>query len=277
MVDITHLAKNLVFLEDGIWISKDARDVSYPEEGYGNNFKLEGQSFWFKHRNDCIVETLHRFPPRGIIYDVGGGNGYVTKAIINHGYDAILVEPGMEGAHNAKSRGLHPIICSTLEGAGFYEESLPAIGIFDVLEHIKDDGKFLRELKTLLIPDGRLYITVPAYNALWSSEDDIAGHYRRYTKKELENKLKQAGYEVEYSTYFFILLMIPILLFRTFPSRIGLRKSTDHKRYQKEHETGSGLINLPLRAYLNMELNIIKNGSIRLGASFMVVAKAKYK
>ena len=275
MIDITHLAKNLVFLEEGIWVSKDTRDVSYPEEGYDNNFELEERSFWFMHRNDCIIETLRRFPPSGIVYDVGGGNGYVTKALMDNGYGAILVEPGIEGARNAKSRGLRPIICSTLQGAGFNKKSMPSIGLFDVLEHINDDVEFLKELNSFMVPSGRLYVTVPAYHALWSAEDDFAGHYRRYTLKELRNKLRSAGFEIEYSTYFFTLLTLPIFLFRVIPSRIGLRKRSEFSRYDKEHIVKTKFITIPFQKYLTMELGIIKHGRIRFGASCLIVARVK--
>ena len=91
-------------------------------------------------------------------------------AIKNAGFDAVVIEPGIQGAMNARNRGLSPVICSTLEDAGFKDHLIPAVGLFDLLEHIKDDISFLKTVKDLLIPGGRLYITVPAYSFLWSVE-----------------------------------------------------------------------------------------------------------
>lgn len=275
MIEITTIANNLKLLEDGIWISNNVPDISYPSEGNTDCFKLEDHSFWFKHRNDCIVSVIKRFPPSGVIYDIGGGNGYVTLGLKNSGYDTVLVEPGVEGVHNAKLRGLSPIICSTLGDAGFRDSSMPAAGLFDVLEHIKDDIGFLKELHSFMVPEGRLYVTVPAYKALWSAEDDFAGHYRRYTLGMLENTLISAGFEIEYSTYFFTLLTLPIFLFRVIPSRLSLRKRSEFSRYDKEHIVKTKFVTIPLQKYLTIELDRIKHSRIRFGASCLIVARVK--
>jgi len=119
---------------------------------------------------------MDRFPPAGAIFDVGAGNGYVSSAIKNAGLPTVVIEPGLQGSMNAHRKGLNPVICSTLEDAGFKPHLIPAVGLFDILEHVEDNIGFLTTIKTLLIPNGRLYITVPAYNFLRSVEDDYAGH-----------------------------------------------------------------------------------------------------
>jgi hypothetical protein len=64
----------LVLNENGIWTALGNEKVSYPEEGNDACFEVEDQSFWFRHRNACIVEMVRNFPPegRGPIFDVGG-------------------------------------------------------------------------------------------------------------------------------------------------------------------------------------------------------------
>ena len=58
--------------------------ISYPEEGNEACFQIEDQSFWFRHRNNCIQELVRKFPPngKGPIFDVGGGNGFVAKGMM---------------------------------------------------------------------------------------------------------------------------------------------------------------------------------------------------
>jgi len=275
MLKITEITKNLNLLEEGIWISKNTSKISYPKEDNINCFKIEEQSFWFKHRNNCLIEILKRFPPQGILFDVGGGNGYVSLGIKNSGFDTILVEPGIEGARNAKLRGLSPIICSTLEDAGFKENTIPAIGFFDVIEHIEDDTGYLKKVKSFLVENGRLYLTAPAHNILWSIEDDYGGHYRRYTLKELTKKLKSVGYEIDYATYFFSFLPLPIFLFRTIPSRIGLRQKNQFKQIQKEHKPKQGILSCVLNWCCKKELSKIKRTKISFGASCLIVARSK--
>ena len=51
--------------EDGIFYAKASEAISHPEEGNEACFDVEDQSFWFRHRNDCIRELVRNFPPRG--------------------------------------------------------------------------------------------------------------------------------------------------------------------------------------------------------------------
>ena len=188
--------------------------VDYPDEGNAFCFQVEDHSFWFQHRNACILAVMSRLPPGGVLFDIGGGNGFVARALVAAGLPAVVVEPGPEGARNARSRGLDPVICSTLDDAGFAEGALPAAGLFDVLEHIDDDRAVLQQLATLIAPGGRLYVTVPAYQWLWSTEDAISGHHRRYTTRGLARVIRAAGFTVEFSSYLFWPLPLPILLLR---------------------------------------------------------------
>jgi SAM-dependent methyltransferase len=64
----------------------------------------------------------------------------------------------------------------------------------EVLEHIEDDRQFLQRAKDLIADDGQLIISVPARQKFWSVDDVIVGHYRRYEKQELYEKLAEAGY-----------------------------------------------------------------------------------
>ena len=128
-----------------------------------------------------------------MFFDIGGGNGYVSKGLEDQGVSTVLVEPGIQGCLNAKAKGLSTVVCSTLENAGFQNNTLPAAGLFDVVEHIENDVAFLSSVNQYLVSGGKLYITVPAYNALWSAEDTDAGHYRRYTLDSMGKTLKAAG------------------------------------------------------------------------------------
>lgn len=99
----------------------------------------------------------------------------------------------------------------------------------NVLEHIEDDGKCLRELTTLLEPGGRIGIYVPAFMLLFSDLDRSVGHYRRYRKKDLIKKAEGAGLTVIKCQYvdsigFFASLLIKILGWKS-TGNIGSAKS----------------------------------------------------
>ena len=207
----------------GYWAAPGSDTVSYPKEGANLFFLLEDESFWFGHRNHSILRLLKRFPPGGTLVDVGGGNGAVAAAVQGAGHSVVLVEPGEDGARNAVSRGVTHVVRATVESAGFRPGTLPAVGLFDVVEHVSEDRVFFETLSRLMVPGGRLYVSVPAYPWLWSSEDRIAGHFRRYTRGSLTRVLGAAGFRVEYTSYLFSALPLPIFLSRTVPSRLGRR------------------------------------------------------
>ena len=261
--------------DQGIEFSKNRPEISYPSSGNATCLEIEEHSFWFQHRNNCILQCLKRFPPAGAMFDVGGGNGYVALAMQKSGYETVLVEPGVEGARNARQRGLNNVICSTLENARFVARSLPAIGLFDVLEHISDSGRFLNELRQSLIGGGRLYLTVPAYEFLWSVDDDFAGHARRYTQSSLIRELVVAGFDVEYASYFFTLLPFPIFLTRTIPSRLGVRSSANSNGGVREHLSSTN-VGRWLGAVFDWELRSIAAGrSLPFGSSCLMVARSR--
>ncbi len=273
-VDVESMAAGLNRAEDGIWYAAGRQPLSYPAEGHQACFDVEETSFWFAHRNRCIIALLHQYPPPGPLFEVGGGNGFVSRALADHGVSVVLVEPAEEGARNARSRGLDHVICASLEDAGFAENSLPAVGLFDVVEHIRDDGSFLRLLHRLMRPGGRVYLTVPAYPWLWSDEDAQAGHYRRYRAGSVIRRLEEAGFEPEFATYIFRFLPIPIFLLRTIPSTLG-RKSTGLRRMKRDHSAQSGPMKRALRFLLAPEIrNIERKRPMRFGGSILVVARA---
>jgi SAM-dependent methyltransferase len=267
-------ARQLRLDPTGVWVAQEESDLSYPEEGNDLCYALEENSFWFRHRNDVLVSLLRRFPPPGVFFDVGGGNGFVAAGIEKAGYPTVLVEPGPAGVANARRRGLRTIVRATTASAGFAPAALPAVGLFDVLEHIEDDIGFLRSLHTLLQPGGRIYLTVPAYRLLWSQEDVFAGHHRRYTTRSLAAALSAAGFQVEYRSYFFWFLPLPVFLLRAVPSWLGWRGKPSAKSAQKEHARGGGLSGWLLAKALAWERGRLARGwTMPMGSSCFAVAR----
>lgn len=261
----------------GVWRSTRSSNISYPETGNLVCSQLEDSSYWFAHRNDCISAVVRRFPPRGCILDVGGGNGFVTKRLLEDGFAATLLEPGAVGARNGKElRQIPEVICATLEDAAFVRESVHAVGCFDVVEHIPDDGNFLGRLHELLTPSGMLYGTVPAHPWLWSQSDDSAQHHRRYTRDRVSKVLDEAGFEVRFFTYFFAPLILPILMFRVVPFRLGLSRGRNLLSDEAEHCTSGGLAIVAVKRWLRIEAGRIARGvESRVGASALFVAQKR--
>ena len=221
--DLSSLASGLERRADGIWFANRQAAVSYPEYGNAACLQVEDRSFWFRHRNRCIVSVVRRYGPQGPLLDIGGGNGYVAKGLTDAGIACALVEPGIDGALAARARGVDPVICGRLEDLGVAPGTVAATGMFDVLEHIEDAASALRHVHALLRPGGLLFLTVPAYAFLHSADDVAAGHFRRYTLRSLMRDLVDSGFRPAYGTYLFAPLPPLVFLVRTLPSLMGLR------------------------------------------------------
>jgi hypothetical protein len=76
------------------------------------------------------------------------------------------------------------------------------VAFFNVLEHLEDDGAVLRSLFETVPENCRVVILVPYNMGLYSNFDRELGHFRRYRKGELEEKLHAAGFEVQTQFYF---------------------------------------------------------------------------
>jgi SAM-dependent methyltransferase len=165
-------------------------------------------------------------------------------------------------------------VCATVEDAKFQPGRIGAAGLFDVVEHIENDVSFLGGLHSLMRPGGRLYLTVPAFQALWSSEDEYAGHHRRYSTRTLGASLRQAGFEVEYISYFFWFHTLPVFLLRTVPSFLGLRQNKPAENHAREHSTGSGLVSRVVDGLLDFERRRLRLGKrMPFGGSCFAVAR----
>jgi SAM-dependent methyltransferase len=271
--DIGALAPTLERRPPGIWFARQKAAVSYPPGGNAACLQVEDGSFWFRHRNRCIVKVVERFRPSGPLLDVGGGNGYVARGLQQAGVDCVLVEPGIEGALAAHARGVANVICARLEDAGLPPASFAAAGLFDVLEHLEDESAALGTIRDVLAPDGRLFVTVPAFQALFSAEDVTAGHHRRYSTARLQRSLRQAGFEVEYLTYLFWPLPLPVLLLRTLPSWLGRRGGEDPERASSEHAPTGVIARLMDRALEYEYWAIARGRRIPFGGSCLAVAR----
>lgn len=274
-MNLLAIAKNTTKHPNNIYYTNTKSEISYPETGNNDCLQIEDKSFWFNHRNKVIVSAIKRFCKNSIFFDIGGGNGYVTKALQNEGLRAVLVEPGEQGCINAQSRSVKNIICSTLESAGFIPESLDSVGLFDVVEHIEKDTHFLRTINSYLKPQGKILITVPSYNILWSHEDNNAGHFRRYTLYQICRRLRSAGFKINYSTYIFSLLPIPIFLFRAIPYKLGLiKRSSNIQKIKSEHQVKESIGKKILQKIWDWELTKINQlKRIHFGGSCFVVGE----
>lgn len=267
---------------DGIWHYTQEGKVegSFSDRVQDGLFALEDTSWWFRYRAGVISLFAEKYLLKNTdIFDVGAGNGYTTMCMQKKGYRMVLLEPSYGACRNAKNRGIQAVVCGALDEKNVKDRCIPQILLLDVLEHIRDDAEFLKLMREKLSDDGRVLLTVPAFQVLWSSEDDAAGHYRRYTAGQLRDAVACAGFRVCYISYFFCFLFLPVLLVRVGMEKIGMIKR-DEERTEKEREQlqrkqfreRKGVVQLGLGILEAMEVRRLKKGKkVRFGSSIICV------
>ena len=209
--------------EDGVWVVDGGHPSSVYEPGLQAALdEVVESSWWYLIRNSLLVDYIRKFGAPRAMWEVGSGTGIVAEALTSAGISTVAVEPSRVGARAGVTRGLTSI-ASTLEGLRLPTKSLPAIGLFDVLEHLEEPEELLTECHRVLERLGRLYLSVPALTWLWSQADDLAGHKCRYTKKTLTKLLRDCGFEVQNCSYRLTTLVAPMAIFRSLPWRLGYR------------------------------------------------------
>lgn len=236
--------------------------------------QLEARNFWFTSRNRLITWALAKhFAPFQSCLEIGCGTGFVLS--------------GMAAAFPGRTYAGSEVYC---EGLAFAQQRLPAgtelfqmdaraipylahwdlIAACDVLEHIEDDRLALRQIHQALRPGGGLILTVPQHQWLWSAQDELACHVRRYTRQEMLEKLQAAGFEVLDSRSF-VSMLLPIMWL----SRKRLKDEASPVDPMNELRL-PGWLNTALSATMRIELALIGAGlRFPVGGSLLVCARKR--
>jgi SAM-dependent methyltransferase len=192
--------------------------IYFPDNAYYERNPDLG-SYWIKLRSEIIAKELIKRNIK-LIWEIGAGNGSVTIPMTSYGIRTIAVEPIRDGAICLEGNNIFTFH-SNFESMSLPSDSINAIGLYDVLEHIEDSSSFLEEIIRALRPGGLLFLTVPAHPFLFSDYDQAIGHFRRYTIKSLDKELSGTGFMKIESRYFFSGLVLPAIFLRKIPHILG--------------------------------------------------------
>src|SRR5919109_491931 len=172
-----------------------------------------------------VVSRFAPFLGKRVI-EVGAGIGTFSRTLLTYTAlsELILVEPGAN---------LFPLLQKRFSGDprvkivhGYFEDleasaTADSIVLVNVLEHIAADQALLDDAHKTLIPGGTLLLLVPAFSWMYGSLDAAFGHYRRYNKPALVEKLQGAGFRILHLTY----LNVPGLIAWFLTGRVLRRKT----------------------------------------------------
>jgi SAM-dependent methyltransferase len=185
---------------------------------------VERRPWWFTARRDIVLAVAGRFLPEGAaILDVGCGTGYFLEGAGSR-YDAWGVDPSPLAVALCRARGLERVVeGSAYDLSAVADRRFEAAFFLDVIEHLDDDARALREALRVLAPGGLVIITVPAFMFLWSEHDVVNQHRRRYRRPQLAALLREVGLGVERLTYFNFFLF-PLATADRLASRLAGRR-----------------------------------------------------
>lgn len=246
---------------------------------------VESAHWWFQGRRRIVAELLrdylvdHPGTESGNlrILDIGAGTGEMVAMIREFG-NVVAIDDSDDAVAYCRQR--HPVgvsvRCGRVPEALTGDEVFDVVTAFDVLEHIEDDVATLRAVRQVLVPGGRMLLTVPAYQLLWSHHDVYAGHLRRYRRDRLRDVIRRAGgFRVDRMAYFNTLLFLPALAVRV----------TDRWRrwlVPRPTETSDPHLALPpapvnraLRTVFAAESRMLRHVDLPFGVSLIALCRAE--
>ena len=155
--------------------------------------------------------------PGEFVVDYGAGIGTFARRLVDFGCNVHCIEPDAEQLARILASGLP----AASELNSLPVDSVDFLYTLNVLEHIEDDVAALRTCYTRIRPGGRILIYVPGFQILYSSMDKYVGHFRRYNRANLAEKVRMAGFEVIQSEYVDCAGYIATLLFKVFGNDRG--------------------------------------------------------
>ena len=239
-------------------------------EAYLEMANTESVHWWFAARRDILDHVIGKFglPATARILEAGSGTGGNLMMLSAHGsVSAIEMDEAACRIAREKTgdrvdlrRGHFP------DDIPFKGETFDLIGMFDVLEHVEQDVETLAALRGLLAPGGRMLVTVPAYQWMWSAHDVFLHHKRRYTATSLRKTLADAGLRVERVSYFNMWLL-PLAALARLKDR--LRPSG--------HASGTAIpapfVNRALFSIFRSERSLLDRFNLPAGLSLLAVVR----
>jgi SAM-dependent methyltransferase len=230
--------------------------------------KVENFHWWFFTRRKLLRFLLSSIPsPEGSVrIDLGCGVGSNLKVLETFTNHVVGLDHSIYALSLVHKKVKIPLINGDINHLPLKPKSVGLIIAMDVLEHLEDDENAMREFCRALRKGGILILTVPAFQSLRGVQDIVTGHKRRYSRKEITNKLRKAGFNILKSSYFNFFLFFPILIARRVIYLFGLK-------IESENEVNFPLINFFLKAVFSLEVYALKYLSFPFGVSILCVAK----
>ena len=188
--------------------SPDTVSPLIPDSHFENLRELERGYWWYRGKVEWAKKLIrnwqrHSSPTELRYIDVGCGTGGFACEMIQtfHPSKNALFDSSTVALNKLKQDPQFEIIEQDIETKFNVPWQPSLITCMDVLEHLERDEALLERLAKSLLPGGLLVVSVPAHQFLYSAWDRSLGHKRRYSKRNLNHKLTNAGLTVREISY----------------------------------------------------------------------------
>lgn len=226
--------------------------------------------WWYRARREILSDYLMRYgdlPAQARILEIGCGTGHNLPMLAQFGQvDAIEIDETARA--KASERLGKPVGTSPLpELTGVEPGSYDLVAVLDVVEHVEDDVAALKAIATALKPGGKILITVPAHQWMWSAHDVVNHHKRRYSKATLSAALRAAGLGWSRLGYFNSLLF-PVAVAARFVGRLMGKDDSDDSPPAKP-------LNTAFEKIFELERHMVGRVPMPPGLSLIVLAEPR--
>jgi SAM-dependent methyltransferase len=240
---------------------------------YQDLYLLEDTHWWHLSKRKAVIFLLQKYYQKTsstlTILDIGCGTGKNMEAFSKFGH-VYGIDNSSYAIAFCRKRKLKSVRLASAQKLPFHKNTFDVITILDVLEHI-DDKTIMKEIARVLKPNGIVIITVPAYQWLWSTWDEILGHQRRYTTTSLQKLLQNEGFSAVRTSYLYSFLLFPAVLIRRFKSR------TKNSNYSSDFRINNPIINSSLLFLATIERHIMAYMPIPFGTSVICLAQKNHE
>ena len=162
--------------------------------------ELEDSYWWHVAKRELVLSLLKKYlPAPGRLVEGGVGSARNLLEFQKIGYDVTGFDIMPEAIEHGRRRGVDDVRVHDLaEAWPLEDESVRAVVLLDVLEHMEDPIAVLKNAKRVLQPGGGVVFTVPAYPWMFSEWDKQLGHFRRYTTAEAKRQARESGLKIEW-------------------------------------------------------------------------------
>lgn len=248
----------------------------YPDGGFDLTDESGESSFWVRSRNRLfkkIVFDQLNTTGKTKFLEIGCATGsFIQQIVGNKNLEITGSEIYIKGLQYAR-RNLPNIDFVQFDVTqGTIGEEFDLIVAFDVIEHIEDDISAISNINKMLSNGGSFIMTVPQHMFLWSQLDEIVKHKRRYSRKDMVNKLELCGFDVSYATSF-VFVLFPLMLISRLVDKGGNKSQSEEKDLEKR-VTFPSTLNWVFDKFMRIDEFLIRLGvSLPFGGTLVVVAK----